>query len=130
MDIGLGKALPLGQIHHTFVTGDHLLACHSIYTDFAPPRLGVWGGAQTGNTVEVSVNVSDRSLESTMGGRGIIGRTLLDAFVPPVTHRTRGISILHPCLHCSRRGKVIRASEPRTPDASAGAVARRPTPAT
>ena len=65
---------------------------------FAPictPEAGCPGGPPGTDIVEPRTNSSDPVCGIVVSGHRTIGRTVLDAFVPLVTHRTLGISILH-----------------------------------
>ena len=66
---------------------------HRFYT----PTTGCLGGPPDTAIVGIRTNSSDPVCGFVESGHRTIGRTVLDAFVPLVTHRTLGISILH-CL--------------------------------
>ena len=62
---------------------------------FAPPEAGCPGAPPGTAIVGIRTNSSDPVCGIVVSGHRTIGRTVLDAFVPLVTHRTLGISILH-----------------------------------
>ena len=74
---------------------------HSLYFDmhrFTPFGAGCPVGPLGTTIVAPSAKIDHRSDASVVGGRRLVDRIVLDASVPPVTHGTLGMSI----LHCSR----------------------------
>ena len=71
---------------------------------FAPPEAGCLGGPPGTAIVGIRTNLSDPVCGIVVSGHRTIGKIILDAFVPLVTHRTLGISILH-CLESLGAGE-------------------------
>ena len=91
--MGANHSLLVGFI--TFYQPENTSVLGIRYAPILHPRGRLPGGPPGTAIVGIRTNLSDPVCGIVGSGHRTIGRTVLDAFVPLVTHRTLGISILH-----------------------------------
>ena len=91
--MGANHSLLVGFI--TFYQPENAAMLGIRYAPILHTRADCLGGPPGTAIVGIRTNLSDPVCGIMVSGHRTIGRTILDAFVPLVTHRTLGISVLH-----------------------------------